>query len=53
MSGSSGSKVVWEVEDNHVVEDPNDNDEIGLRGFDFNLFGKYERGGGGGKISIE
>ena len=30
--------------DDHVVEEPTDNDEIGLRGFDFNFFNQDEEG---------
>ena len=30
-------KVLWEVVDNHVVEEPTDHDEIGLLGFDLNV----------------
>ena len=33
-----GKKVIWEVVDDHVVEDPNDNYQIRLQGFGFNLF---------------
>ena len=29
---------------NHVIEEENDHDEIGLRGFDFNLFDSYKEG---------
>ena len=36
--GSEKNKVLWEVVDNHVVEEPTDHEEIGLRGLDFNLF---------------
>ena len=49
MSGSDGNKVLWEDVDNHIFEEPKDNDEIVLRGFGFN-FSKY---GGGGKKRIE
>ena len=35
-------KVLWEVVDNHVVEEPTDHEEIGLRGFDLNLFDEDE-----------
>ena len=38
------NKVLWGVVDDHVVEDPNDHEEIGLRGFDFNLFNEDEEG---------
>ena len=37
-------KVLWEVVDNHVVEEPTDHDEIGLLGFDFNVSTKIKRG---------
>ena len=36
--GSDGEKVIWEVVDNHVVEEETYHDEIGLQGFDYNLF---------------
>ena len=35
-----------EVVDNHVVEEPTDHDEIGLRGFDLNLFDEDKKGVG-------
>ena len=44
VSGSEGKKVLWEVVENRFVEKGKDHDEIGLRGFDFNLFGKDEEG---------
>ena len=42
--GSDGNNVLWEVADNHVVEEKNDHDDIGPRGFDFNLLTKTRRG---------
>ena len=39
-------KVLWEVVDDHVVEDTTDHDEIGLRGFDLNFFDEDEKGVG-------
>ena len=33
-------KVLWEVVNNNLVEDPTDQYEIGLWGFDFNVFDK-------------
>ena len=30
--------------DDHVVEEPTDHEEIGIRGFDFNVFEKDEEG---------
>ena len=44
--GYDRKKVIWEVVDDHVIEEETDNDEIGLRGFDFNLFDKDEKGVG-------
>ena len=44
--GHDGKKYFWEVVDNHGIEAANNHGEIGLRGFDFNLFGKYEKGVG-------
>ena len=38
--------MLWEVVDDHVLEDKTDHDEIGLRGFYFNLFDKDEKGVG-------
>ena len=37
-------KVLWEVVDDNVVEEPTGHEEIGLLGFDFNFFGKDEEG---------
>ena len=37
-------KVLWEVVNDQVVEYPSDHDDIGLRGFDFNVFDKDEEG---------
>ena len=37
-------KVLWEVVNDHVVEEPTDHEEIGLQGFDFNVFDKDEEG---------
>ena len=42
--GHENMKMLWEVVDDHVVEDPTDHEEIGLRVFDFNVFDKYEEG---------
>ena len=44
--GHDGKKVLWEVVDDHVVEEPTDYDEIGLRGFDFNFFDEDKKGVG-------
>ena len=42
--GHDKKKVIWEVVDGHVVEEPSDHEEIGLRGFDLNVFAKMRRG---------
>ena len=42
VSGSDGEKVIWEVADNRVFEEGKEHDEIGIQGFDFNLFDEYE-----------
>ena len=47
VSGSDRKKVLWEMVDDRAVEEGKDYDKIGLRGFDFNLFGKDEKGVGG------
>ena len=36
--------MLWEVVGDHVVEDPTDHEEIGLRGFDFTVFDEDEEG---------
>ena len=41
-----GKKVLWEVVDNHVVEEATEHEEIGLKGLDFNLFGEDKKGVG-------
>ena len=38
VSGSEEKKVLWEMSEDHGVEETKDNDSIGLRGFYFNLF---------------
>ena len=48
VPGYGGEKVLWEVVDNHYVEYPKENYEIGMWGFYFNLFDEDEVGGGGG-----
>ena len=42
--GRDKKKVLWGVVNDHVLEDPTDNEEIGLRGFDFNVFDEDEEG---------
>ena len=50
MSGSDGKKVLWGVVYDHVVEEPNENDEVGLRRFSLYIY--LRRWGGGVKRSI-
>ena len=42
--GHEKMKVLWEVVNNNVVEEPTDREEIGIQGFDFNVFNKDEDG---------
>ena len=42
--GHDKKKVLWELVDDHAVEEPTAHEEIGLRGFDFNVFDKDEEG---------
>ena len=42
--GHDKKKVLWEVVGDHVVEEPCDHEDIGLRGFDFNIFDEVEEG---------
>ena len=44
--GHDKKKVLWEVVNDNVVEEPTDHEEIGLRGFDFNVFDQDEEGFG-------
>ena len=44
--GHERKKVLWEVVDDHVVEEATDHDEIGLRGVGFNLVDEDEKGVG-------
>ena len=44
--GHDKNKVLWEVVDDHVVEEPTDHDEIGLWGFDINFLDEDEKGVG-------
>ena len=44
--GNDWKKVLWEVVDDHVIEEPTDHDKIVLWGFDFNFFDKDEKGVG-------
>ena len=38
------NKVLWEVVNDHMVEEPTDHEDIGLRGFGFNVFNEDEEG---------
>ena len=38
VSGSHRNKVVWEAIEDHVANKPKDNDDIGLRRFNFNFY---------------
>ena len=40
--GHNKKKVIREVVDNHVVEEPSDHKDIVIRGFDFNIFNEDE-----------
>ena len=42
--GHDKKKVIWEVVNDHVVEEPTDHDDIGLQGFDLNVSDKDEEG---------
>ena len=44
--GHDRKKVIWEVQYNHVIEEPTDHNEIGQWGLDFNLFNEKEKGVG-------
>ena len=43
-AGHDKNKVLWEVVNDHVVEEATDHEEIGLQGFDFNIPGEDEEG---------
>ena len=42
--GYDKKKVLWKLVNDHVVEEPTDREEIGLQGFDLNLFDEDEEG---------
>ena len=48
--GHNKKKLFWEVVDDHMVEEPSDHEDIGLRGIDFNIFDEYEEGGCEGRV---
>ena len=41
VSISDGKKLVWKVIVDHFANYPNNNGDIGLQGFGFNIFGIY------------
>ena len=44
VSEKDRKKVIWEVVDNHVVQEGVEHEELGLRGFGFNLFNEEREG---------
>ena len=42
--GHDKKKVIWEVVGDHAVEEPSYHEDIGLRGFDFNIFDEDKEG---------
>ena len=50
FSEKDGKKVIWKVVDNHVVEEGVEHEELGLRGFDFNLFDEEMEGSVGSDV---
>ena len=44
VAEKDGKKVIWEVVDDHTVEEGVEHEELGLRGFDFNLFNEDREG---------
>ena len=47
VDDKDGKKVIWDVFNNHVVEKGFEHEELGLQGFDFNLFDGEREGGVG------
>ena len=39
-----GKKIIWEVLNNHMVEEGVEHEELGLQGFGFNLFDEEREG---------
>ena len=37
VSGYDGNKIVWELKEDHVVNDTNENTDIGIKGFALNF----------------
>ena len=44
VSDKDWKRLIWEVVNDHVVEEGVENEEIGLQGFDFNLFDEEREG---------
>ena len=44
VADKEGKKVVWEVVNDHVVEEGFEHEELGLQGFDFILFDEDREG---------
>ena len=42
--GHDRKEVIWEVVGDHVVKEPSDHEDIGLRGFDYNILDEDEEG---------
>ena len=49
--GHDKKKVLWEVVEDHVVEEPSDHEDIGLRGL-ISMFSTKMRRGGLGKVPV-
>ena len=49
---TSTGKVIWEVVDDHVVEDGVEHEDVGLRCFDFNLFDEERDGCVGDDVKL-
>ena len=44
VSGSDRKEIIWEVIDDHYLEEGKYHDDMGIRGFGFNLFEEYKEG---------
>ena len=44
VTDKDGKRLIWEVIDDHVVEEGVEHEELGLLGFDFNLFDEDREG---------
>ena len=50
VSNKDRKKVIWEIVDDYVVEEGVEHEELGLQGFDFNLFDEEREGCVGGDV---